>query len=269
MNNQNNSRNQHYIPRALINRWEINKKLSVFFPREGVSRDISSKGIFGSKSIVKLNDNKMIEDYLNSTKIEKYFNNLTSDIIEGKYRLNRTEIEILGKYSTLLCTFENSFWWGEESIINSKQKDLIDSILNVNYYTNYYIYTNPIEPFVLTKSSFRLRYNNHIIFPVSPFISLGLGDDLIKGKGKIDENFNKHINEDAISDDRCGNAIVFHSISIDRLKSMCEKENLEGNFIMLRIDNTMVEEVNRQEIKNWKSNEYLIELGNNKKYSII
>jgi hypothetical protein len=269
MINQNNSRNQHYIPRALIDRWEINNKLSAFFPKEEISRYISSKGIFRSKSIVILNDNKKIEDYLNSTQIEKDFNNISSEIIEGKYRLNRTEIEILGKYSTLLCTFENGFWWGKETTINDKQKEFIDSIVNTKHYTQYYIYTNPIEPFVLTKSSFRLRYKNHIIFPLSPFVCLGLGDDLMKGKGKIKEELNKHLNEDAISEGRCGDVIVFYNISIDRLKIMCEKEKLEGNFIILRIDNAMVEEVNSQGLKNWKPNDYLIVPGENQKYGII
>jgi hypothetical protein len=186
-----NSCNQHYIPQALINRWKINNKLSAFFPKEGISRDISSKGIFGSESIVKLNDNKKIEDYLNSTRIETNFNNLANEIIEGKYRLNRMEVEILGKYSTLLCTFENGFWWGEETIINEKQMEFINGIINVKHFTKYYIYTNHVEPFVLTRNSFRLRYNNHIIFPIGPFICIGLGDDLIKGKGKIDEALNK------------------------------------------------------------------------------
>jgi hypothetical protein len=132
MNNQdNNSRNQHYIPQALINRWKIDDNLSAFFPKEGISKNISSNSIFGNKSIIKLNNNKKIEDYLNSTKIEENFNHLASEIIDGKYRLNRAEIEILGKYSTLLCTFENCFWWGEETIIKDKQKEFIDNIVEL------------------------------------------------------------------------------------------------------------------------------------------
>lgn len=267
-NQNNNSRNQHYIPQALINRWKIDNRLSAFFTNEEISKNISSKGILESETIIKLNDNKKVEDYLNSTRIETNFNHLVDEIIEGnKYRLNRTEVEILGKYSTLLCTFEDCFWWGEETVINDKQKEFIDGIINVKHFTKYYIYTNPVEPFVLTKNSFRLRYNNHIIFPISPFMCIGLGDDLIKGKGKIDEEQNKHLNEDAISEGRCGDTIVFHNISIDRLKSMCKKDRLEGNFIRLRIDNAMAEEANGQGTM-LKPNEYLIEPGVNKKYSL-
>jgi hypothetical protein len=264
-----NSRNQHYIPQVLINKWKIDSKLSAFFPKEGISKDISSKGILGSESIIKLNDNKKIEDYLNSTCIETNFNILAIEIIEGKYRLHRREIEILGKYSTLLCTFEDCFWWGNETIINDKQKEFINGIINVKHFTKYFIYTNPAEPFVLTKSSFRLRYNNHIIFPISPFMCIGLGDDLIRGKGKIDERLNKHLNEDAISQGRCGDVVVYYNISIDRLKGMCIKNKLEGNCIGLRIDNTMADEANCQRIKNWKPGEYLIMPGDNKKYHFI
>jgi len=269
MADRKNGCNQHYIPQALINRWKIDNKLLAFLPENKISREISSKGIFGSKSIVELSNNKKIEDYLNLTKIEVNFNNLTKEIIEGKYRLNRREIDILGKYSSLFSTFENNFWWDNENTINCKQKELIDSIININHYTNYYIYINPVEPFVLTKSSFRLRYNNHIIFPICPFICLGLGADLMNGKGKIEEELNKYLNEDAISEGRCGNVIVFHNISLDRIKSMCKKDSLQGNYIMLRIDEKMIEQVNEQGLKNWKPYEYLIMQGDNKKYNMV
>jgi hypothetical protein len=269
-NVDNNSRNQHYIPQALINRWKVDDNLSVFFLKEGVSKNVPSNSIFGSKSIMKLRNNKKIEDYLNSTKIEDNFNKLTDEIIEGKYRLNRDEIKILQRYSVLLCTFEDCFWWNNEIKIIDKQKALIDSIIKKadKGTGNYFIYENPVEPFVLTKSSYRLRYNNHIVFPITPSLCIGLGDDLIKGRGKIDVNLNKHLNEDAISQGRCGDYIVYSSIDTARLKAMCEKDRLEGNFILLLIDGEMAKEVYSQGIKSWNPGEYLICPGYNQKYAI-
>jgi hypothetical protein len=91
----------------------------------------------------------------------------------------------------------------------------------------------------------------------------------MKGKGSIDEALNKHLNEDAISQGRCGDVVVFYNINNNRLKEMCIKDKLEGSFIGLRIDNITANEANCQGMKNWKPGEYLIMPGDNKKYHFV
>lgn len=261
-----NSCNQHFIPQALINRWKINNQLPAFLTKTEEIKNIPSDGILSSKTIIKLNDNKKIENYLNSTKIEDTFNILAKEIIDGKYRLKRIEVDVLWKYCILLCTFEDCFWWGDEIKINNKQKEFIDSIVNSSHYSKYYIYISPSEPFVLTKSSFRLRYKNCRIFPISPYVCLGLGDYSYNGKGGIDKELNLHINEDAISEGRCGDVILFNNISIARLKTMCKKNNLEGNYILLNIDRDMSKEADSQGMNTWRLGDNLIIPGENAKY---
>lgn len=258
--------NQHFIPQALINRWKINDQLPAFLTKTEEIKNITSDSILSSKTIIKLNNNKRIEDYLNSTKIEDNFNMLAKEIIDGKYKLNRTEVGILWKYCTLLCTFEDCFWWDSETKINNKQKEFIDSIMNSSQYSNYYIYINPVESFVLTKSSYRLRYKNYRIFPINPSICLGLGDYFHNEKGGIEKELNLHINEDAISEGRCGDVILFNNISADRLKAMCKKNKLEGNYIFLNIDGDMSKEAGSQGINTWRPGDYLIAPGENSKY---
>jgi hypothetical protein len=58
-------------------------------------------------------------------------------------------------------------------------------------------------------------------------------------------------------------------MSINRLKEMCIKDKLEGNYIGLRIDDTMAGKANSQGMKNWKPGEYLIMPGDNEEYHFV
>ncbi|GMO63848.1 MAG: hypothetical protein Ta2A_11320 [Treponemataceae bacterium] len=216
--------NQHYISQFLINRWhDRNHMLSAYLTKCKKIIHPTSESIFGSKSLAKLSNNESVENFLNSTKIETNFKEVTDKILANPARakLNDAETVVLSKYATLLCSFENNFWYEDENKTNKENFELISDIANKTVPCHYQILINPKTPFILTRNSFKFSYgkiNEHfLVFPISPDICIALGvKPFSRVVADIRHQANYTFNKDTSHNVEC---IVFRDVDESIVKS--------------------------------------------------